>query len=1555
MKCENGSSRIEVQVNGKPSKQFAKLQSIYDNADVAYDMYKRSEYAGKIIEGAKLLQSEDKKTLDLTYDENAEPRVFFAKAKSLESDFLENGRTILYENKFPKNELLIPVVITPRNSIVSDSRKVSGNDIHITKDGVLIAFNRDIIIPIGEQVKKLFTIKKESVSVYNSGNTLLETIERNIRNNIPSVKINYIEDGNHYVQNGQVYINRNKLSANAYVHEYAHIFSMVWKHSNQIEFSNTIKELKAQLEGTEYYNNLRKRYSDLSESDFEMELIAQVMEDYTMNKFFDKEMSLKTKNGLIEQVRNLIQKIVRAFNNLFGARVITRFEGMTFAQLEESLFNVMNGTARVRFTTQEIDAMNYFQKYEKREDTDRVVHVKNARGLVDAIITDEQIVSELPIDRQVEMHYARVKKYGELYSVMVNGKQLNFETNDPATIKMGIREHLEKGKNESDNVLKTHLVNIAEKFGSSHEENRVILKKELEVLGYKFSANSVKQLYNIISPNVGTKIVRLSKLEGELTKLGFKFKESIDESLYGYDPIVSIEFVYNQDGVTVPVVSVLDITPESLRFSDSIIGRGHILKRYTRNNVDGLTLNNTKESVRKLMLGMISNALSRNGINVNRAMVVGAYQSEYGRDTIRPSLVDQVEVNANMRAMAGVKQFIEKVNPNLKKEFDASSHIDKQMGYLDALVEYWKSASDTFFDYGIEMNDIREHKSDLERLIALRIKSYEKNKKISSYEYHLLTNALIELNSLPSVNGHYNYKTHLSSISKLIKPGYAVTNDIIQTVRHTLQRISDKLVNKVKEWDKTFESILDAYRNEYPSNALEYVKAMGSKIFEKSFATIDAKDANGMKHKVRINYLLWTTDTKQDPIFAEQAKKLDKKILEANKKIVDMVYNTMIDVVYHEHVNSVGYYKKDGEKYSREDAERELVEKHGYKKGFMPILSKTTGEMVGETSVSDIVRSFIDRQRNAELLYENASKEELLETVQQELNFQLYNDLRGGLAGNFGTSKSLNKIGLRYDMETGEIVVADKNLNDMMSTNLELITKYTVISANRKIEMEQHVVPLANAAMQVMREDYNNGIMNKEEIEYLKMFIEGKIYNKGRVTTGKILGQNVEPVVGAAMKILGTTSLALNVNVAATSMLWNASNIVSEAIGNSFAKLLGEEKDIDFTTSDVTKSVGMLLSNPKLMLAIAHRMNMINENESDIINHWVNIKTKKSLFNEHIAHIGNWATDVVAKVVCMGAQLSHNGSLEAYSINEKGELVYDEKKDKYFEGKEGQLIKKHIKKLFVENGDMENENDKLPFGLDYYSIRKIKTVASKYVLGPYETNERAMLNHFLLGRMFGQFRQFMFSRIDNAFSSGGYIEDIGSWKVVKDVDGKEMVVWEKRFAEGYLISVMNAAKQLYNYVRTGEKVNLNNVQKQNLMRAAARVAVFLMLYMLYNGITDEDDDDDDIGVIGERRFIKNIKFAYQEFLIVSPTLWIRTASSPFAVTSIIARAFDDRFKSSPVNNFAKVLVPGYSTVTTMMELTKSDKTLKQERSQKIKQGIKEAKERKLTKQAQNKQ
>ena len=134
------------------------------------------------------------------------------------------------------------------------------------------------------------------------------------------------------------------------------------------------------------------------------------------------------------------------------------------------------------------------------------------------------------------------------------------------------------------------------------------------------------------------------------------------------------------------------------------------------------------------------------------------------------------------------------------------------------------------------------------------------------------------------------------------------------------------IVEKVSSWVLEMDAITKTYEDAYGVGISKHFVDKGSELFKKAFATVSVYDSNGNPTEATLNRILWTTDSSLDEeIYTKQASQLDKKVLEANKKIVDMITEKLIDVIFHEHLLHYGPVQK-GVRYTREMAEKFLFE-----------------------------------------------------------------------------------------------------------------------------------------------------------------------------------------------------------------------------------------------------------------------------------------------------------------------------------------------------------------------------------------------------------------------------------------------------------------------------------------------------------------------------------------------------------------------------------------------------------------------------------------------------
>ena len=1345
------------------------------------------------------------------------------------------------------------------------------------------------------------------------------------------------------MKNGVVYLNVDKLSVDAFVHELGHLWIEMYSRLNPTQYLELTERILQEVKGSRFYDELRRQYADYDEHSFEVEVLAHLLQYRAMEAYT----TLKNQhNGILPELIELLhQAVLKVIQYITGKNVpLSAVSGNTLKHMAMYMANSMVGNPSMV----NLEIYSDMAKYEYRENK-----IRNVNELILELLSGENDFERLNLNEKVEYIFRRVRKTVNGRMVIVNGKVLTFENDEnDAQVKAKIQEVVNKDVHEFDNEIKSTIVSFFANGMSVHPEAIRELADRFKQKNINLSYSTIKELVKHMGIDDSKAILRLSDLGVWLKGHGIAMQETIPDSLIGLNPIVVVESIVTVDGKKKAMVSLYDITPESLHYMDTNGKNKSLFKNVISKVGIKIGMQSKKLDARKLVMAITANRLMRNGLLVNNLSVTGLYSSEYDGGRIAPNAIDMVSINRDIETVGKEKEFMDRIDDyELQKEFKKENLVNKQRLLVDMLLSYWQEKLNEEQLLGYDLTDSSNLTRNIIRLITIRMKDYENksDRSITANEYTLMAKVLVELNTMDVPASQLNEMHSLSAISEKIKPSFAIKNDMVQAVVKRVSETIYRLGNKMEGWRKVFAGIYSAYDKYFEgAKGARPIIAQGSSLFEKGFAKVKAKTENGTYEERLINYLLWTVDPNEDPIFYEQAKKLPKEILEANRKVVDMIEELMVEVVYHDRVNRLGLMKGPKgkrEKYTMDDARKTLTQKYGYRKGFMPILSKTPGEMLHSSNVKDAIQRYIDKHRNAALLFEEASRDELLSITDNDLSVQLLDMLKGSPMAEYGSESMLKRLGMQYDMKTGELVVFDSNAGKAMSTNLEIITYYTVLAANRKQMYESDVIPLANAVLFLLKNGKDANVHTQEEIKFLEEYIRSVIFNQGQTLTGKVLGQSVEPVLAAAMSAVGTTALAYNINVAVGSALYNASALFSEALAHTFNSLAGNEKP-PFTVKTAARAFVEVITNMKKSMAIATALKLVNSSESDLISHQYNLKTKTSLISQFGANIGNWITDVHSRLTTMAAIMMEEGSWDAYYLDADGKLKYDQKKDKRWKTAEGKLILEKVKNELVRVGVMGSVNDEMPIGHDFNTIKSIKTISDRYIIAAYDKDVRTQINNQILGRMFSMFKQFIYTRIDNAFASGGYLESIGSWKVVKDENGKELVEWERQYMEGYLVSVMNAIIEIKRARGLSGLKNLNEAQKNNLARAAARVIIFMLLYALYNGIVDDDDDDDDIGFMKDRRIVKNIKYAYTEFLIVSPSFWTEITAKPFALTSIIERIFDERLGGTPFGRFANAFVPGYNTAKTLSEAFKSDDRIRYEDYLRRKEAAKKANETK---------
>lgn len=436
---------------------------------------------------------------------------------------------------------------------------------------------------------------------------------------------------------------------------------------------------------------------------------------------------------------------------------------------------------------------------------------------------------------------------------------------------------------------------------------------------------------------------------------------------------------------------------------------------------------------------------------------------------------------------------------------------------------------------------------------------------------------------------------------------------------------------------------------------------------------------------------------------------------------------------------------------------------------------------------------------------------------------------------------------------------ADIDKNGQWETNLEVILDLVMMTAYRTDEMER----LNNVFLAAKNHfDWQKTNLFEERIasniDMVKTYRTAIIENKD-LDSGTIQNKATR----TANKVASGVMLGFKPGVALLAGVGAQVTAASEAISNSLA---GNGK---FGIGDWSKAF-FIIGNPlnyKKVNALLEQYKLFDLDMSSLMNGRRRYGDK-SIFKMKwmfgFLNAGDW----VSRSQILVAQMLQDGNWDAHSMDEKGELQYDEDKDERFKKENGQLLKSVIKASLEKEGLAPN--GKMSRAYDFNITKSIKAQIDM-VIGGFDKETRGMYNHSSWGKLFGMFKTYMPSRIDKWSAAPFQSRMIGKYELTEQ-DGKKQYLWKGDQLEGIFHSLNTSMFYLQN-LNSEHNVELNENQKQNLSRFAGD---FLMIGLatLLGYVIDDDDDEtkmDDLtayalqGAIRDLLAFYNV-FAYLEFV-----------------------------------------------------------------------------------------
>lgn len=1021
---------------------------------------------------------------------------------------------------------------------------------------------------------------------------------------------------------------------------------------------------------------------------------------------------------------------------------------------------------------------------------------------------------------------------------------------------------------------------------------------------------------------------------------------SLDLNLLGeYNPIVAIH--YDKDGTM--FLDLFDVTRSMFTSVDQSSKKGmSILGNLVNSSYalrNGVGLSNDFVSRSTALLNLVTNMIAANNYNVVIKDATLIKMSSYAKGNeakVQAHSIDHVYAKQNLRNIVRFEDISENMNPDLKAYFMMDNVPNNEFNYVKFLIDFYRNNEDVYEKsdpnrYGIKkmreaLSEYESNVLDKNELVGLIEARLSKLHKIGledgnaihdiKTEHQMLMELYRSASLLSKMSHQLNSFSDIKFMDKNLMNNSSISQEQVQEAREILDRSSHKIVSKMQSINKDFDKkVFQKYRSYFTSQKgnTSIIRNENFLFYEPAMATV--KDINGNERKA--GYILWTTDSKQDRIFAEQAKAklsngtITQDLLDANKWMVEQITDRYVRMIMHQlqmnYGNYFNYTTKKGmnEKEAYEFAKNELFTKYHYREGMIPIIPKRISERLYAGEVGKGIKRSIDNITSEDdLSYilpinENESKyfvdnieDIFMEQIGRSTSVEKYSRL--------GQTNFMNKIGLRemvnnegeYYYDTVDI---DGAMNDGFTMDMQTAFKSFMLIGERKMEYEQHALPYLNGLYVELEMNKQLKGQNADSLtEYLSDYLRQTVVNERKKVKG--LSDKTEKTIGMATKLTTARTMFANMNIAQISAFQNFANAVTEAVASD---MVGH---FQFGKKEMLEASAKFFSDYGKMTELAARFQIVNASEMESITHFYKgYKGNKQLLSTFMASLPNWATDFYARVVVMAAQMMKDGTYDAYTMDEEGNLSFDENKVDFFEGEEGKARKEYVKQRILLEGGTLNSDGSLPDAYINQEKVNLKWISDKYIIGGYDPIESATIGNTVLAKQFKTFRTWMLAKLGVIYKEKSFQDKGGRLVMIKDENGNYTGQWERRITEGW---VNTWGRFILDGVRLGSKSpsawsKMTPDEKMNLARGGVTMSMFALMWMLAEALID-DDDDDPLDLVDKKtgkmkpipgiRFYNNFKYSLSSLILVED-IW-QFFKSPFMTINII-----NRFTHSMLGDF----------------------------------------------------
>ena len=955
-----------------------------------------------------------------------------------------------------------------------------------------------------------------------------------------------------------------------------------------------------------------------------------------------------------------------------------------------------------------------------------------------------------------------------------------------------------------------------------------------------------------------------------VSDLGIKYVPGFD----GFNPIVQVYV----DGNGKKSVSLLDPTTRGNLGGDTGAGP-YLLSVYMhgpfQSALKKLRTHNSSSGARTFLMGLTAMAMKQANPNISFHRIK-ALSLKDGKD----GGVWMSDFIHEVRLLKNIPAFMNEVPDNIKAVLNDETLFNMDaynQPFLQQYIEFLRTSGEggSFTETAArdrlrtaaEKAMFSEEGSNANLLDAIRYrqrmmqKDYKQAYLVTDPEYIMLAHLVEDMNQHGRTNPNSIRDT--SMVGHLLKNTHNIQSDVVQTVVRKTEQAVMKLAAKNGVFRAEMTARIKALEEkssfmkvpggvELADRGWKRFEAMWRLSGEEGVEKVYRKDGTELIG-AHTNTLHWN---KNDPATAAKLKagKLTQAELDFANYALDEIHKAMVDKTVHDYKMDMRHWDPVtgifDETLARKEAEA-FVTKH-YPRGWVPVVRRPASEAVFNLKFKEAFSTSLGASANVDAIYaqdadrvsgENAGEREkgrVSNTYGSEL--EIHEPL-----SKIGGSTRLRRMGL--EIVDGKLISEADERNMASTMNLEIILNYVRLATDRQIIHEEETVPVYNGARALLlAKKLEESVEQVYNLKSLEDYAMRMIYNEPIKDSFNVMGVNPAPIMNMAISASSFIGVAWNWKVALASGVMNNLQMLGFSIASGIAD------DGLFSAKHFAEAAKRMTNKKdRDKMAALMEKHFINEwQQQDLADSFNKSHTRKLLFSGHAMNIGNFWTDNNTRGMVMMAQMLKDGSWDAYSLTPKGEVVYDEKKDRRWYGADGKLTEdggvliKEVKRRLIEQGVVDQkENEPLRLGYDLEMGRTFKWIADKYIIGGMDASQKANLSSAWYGRMFTTFKTYMMDRIYN-WHGRDINSDAGGRLVVKtDASGKKMAVWERREITSYVTALGNLFKMVADYreMGTADFKNMRPADKRALAKLSYDAILCVLCYLIYNGLKDDDDED----------------------------------------------------------------------------------------------------------------